>query len=1320
MYALDILVSPKAGHIWLDLEFGAWCWDFAAYRTSNIQPSTELSIEPIVIPLPQSLVASLKAGYCTHGSARNLAEIICAIQGKDRVDLKQFRQYLRDIGDEAHPPYRGRLANSLAHAILEVTGSDMMSTLLTAQFPAVAPAALFYFGPTYQVVYQRLSQLYERLGLGNHTTPKPLDERTGGHRIPPNEVVLKGWILLVDRIEVERHQVSKARSFDEARIAVNTLMRYLCAAFIIQCGHRGSRLDQLSFGALASSDSFMVIHDKELNDQFLRAQPRLLPKTAIIRTVVEIALDCHSLMAKRSGLQDPKPRSLDTPAFAQFEGSEKIEVHPVHTRDVAGLIFEMFDGAPINFSRSVWVTSLDSFGCDRWLIRAFTGHARDITRTSGPFFDVPVTEAAKRLKDSMEAIGPKVFGDCAPTRSEKTCARKMQLPRIQGLEQARSKKQFPDPIATLIPVTQDILVAAELAKSLRSAIFNGSLATEPAESLLLHLLFVDLCPNTDVALLAVCEPPARFVEELVRPALKWDRDHFIHPVLLPLTSPSAQLLGILDDKKTTKSVLLSGLVRALQLVAGHHPEISTAEGIWENLSFWSQSFRRLYLPPSMLGCSHPEIPAPCLNLGSWQRLSGVFPKNLQVSAISPHTTKSTTYQKSSDVKELGKVLNHFSDSTLRLGEKRQRAIDAIKAINCIELLWTPIGLWLKDWLQDELARSRDGTNGSYQLSSLATYYSSLTQVRNIQALEDPREWEEDEWRSYIAALHMATTNKPLNNGEPVCDRTRHSSLAVIHSLNRRGLYVPRGIYSLLSEGIDKLAKVDSASSILITTKDNDTAQNLIAHWLTEEPDSLLLSQIRSHIEVNVPVRASDLGNLKRKCLTASGGLIIGRSGFNDIKNEQSIRVWPIGNLEVTHLTELRQMLMRYQPIGDLLLRGSGTPLEVQDDIRVAELMNQALKCATGDPRARRHSMRATTLQNLAWPGWQGIARKYLRGELGNEELNKWVEDDISGWTTLAQACFAAGHSGITTALSNYLAGWPAVHALLVHSINSTCEVTPRYTHSIGLSDAALRKARSRSKSAQRFSTWDWYERQVFAKGHWEVVDDGDQVESEKFRPLAESNTTNVVTKVAELKLQGVPKRNALRYLGLRCLSMPFENAIGICKLNQSTAFALEGVLPTESINTSLVRRARAGPEARGISGNIRLLQSDLGEGLLAWVEGLDSNVLDFASQVFIRESPEDRSVLSKAMWSSLAACLPQATSILVQRGKAHMSDSELSNYLRSQRVEFRAARDLGFRPFVSIVPLEKTNRVLQSRLTSIARVLILCTKQLAKLNEAKQ
>ena len=119
----------------------------------------------------------------------------------------------------------------------------------------------------------------------------------------------------------------------------------------------------------------------------------------------------------------------------------------------------------------------------------------------------------------------------------------------------------------------------------------------------------------------------------------------------------------------------------------------------------------------------------------------------------------------------------------------------------------------------------------------------------------------------------------------------------------------------------------------------------------------------------VPVRSGDVSSLASDCLTPAGGLVIKRAGYDVHKNQNAVRVIPLSLQEAQIVRAKIETLNSHFGDRPLLLRGHGSVVDGLRDHRLAAEWGAALKLAVADASARPHSIRATTLQEIAWPDW---------------------------------------------------------------------------------------------------------------------------------------------------------------------------------------------------------------------------------------------------------------------------------------------------------------------------------------------------------------
>jgi hypothetical protein len=1083
-------------------------------------------------------------------------------------------------------------------------------------------------------------------------------------------------------------------------------MSLLAAAFVVHSAHRCQRFDQLTYGALVSQLCFLVVHDKNMLDEASRSHPRLLAQTEQLKSIIATAVSCREQVLRKLLGRLPPP-TVDSPVFATFIDEAHLRELTVLPADISNIISSYFDGAASNFGRTLWITRLDEAGVDRWLTRTLSGHVRDITRTTGAFFDMPPATAASKLARCMDALQTTLFGSSALAPSSipfLSLLPNQSRPRYTVT--TRQSKMAPHLI--LEPITADTLMAGALAEQVRKAIRNAKTLNLTFRSrLLLHLIFIDLFDGEAISIPAVEAPGEWFTTDKPRPGLAWKRAHFVHSHWFPLSAESALLF---QKVGTTRAKRLD-LVSEIQMFIGQALSVSLGDDVLTQISDWARAFKRLYFPPALLSSSTPYVETPCLNPASISRLSQskehpAASENLRKHSVRPRV------KVSDDLERLGKVLNHFGDTNKRLGERRKRAVDALADIAKLPDAWSPCGQFLKDWIVEELERSRDNTMGRYEVSSLSTYFSRLKTAMN-STLGDPYDWEAAEWAAYVTDLEVRFGNKDFVTGDVLSIGCQNALAAVARSLSRRRYGVPQELWGYLNLTSHDDSSRDSASAVLFTFENLDVVEKTLESTLGDFTPNLLRCLFRLQCGSVIPMRAGEFGGLKKVSITGGGGLVIERAGFNNIKNQQSIRVVPLQPADQQKIELLAARLRNYVTAGDLLLRGTGRGADLDEDLLSIADLAFALKLVADDPKARPHSLRATSLQNLAWPDWQSILKEHLNCQLAAADLIEWVNGQNQAWLSTASAAAAAGQSGIASALHNYLAGWTLVHSLHASALTLKLPHSNTYPVSLGLSDDAHRQAKSRANrlAPSSFELSDWLQQRIRNR---EPV----TLKSPKVNVAKLALHPSLTDKASKSSLSGIPSRKdaiELDQESLRCLTMlslggtpnSLQNDL---RLSSGLIENLVSRVPPSSLIAECNKRARHGVEPRGLEAQLRLVESDAGTQLIDWLTQLNARQMTLAMYGLLWFYPEVIHFTAYQVddWQQLAATLPSNLTIRVHVGKNHLSKAEM-HFEAQSNLAFKPERDLGSHHRISIhLKSGPDNRVQSARLTSVTQLLLLC------------
>ena len=134
-------------------------------------------------------------------------------------------------------------------------------------------------------------------------------------------------------------------------------MEHLCAAFILQVAHRGTRLELLTGQALLTDHELGVIHDKDDTTKRERQHARLMPWTPAVKQILAAAVECHAVIHQTSRGQAVLIQP-DSPLFCKFSQATDRAGDSVTSQAIGLVIQRHFKGAPINVGRSIWVTGL--------------------------------------------------------------------------------------------------------------------------------------------------------------------------------------------------------------------------------------------------------------------------------------------------------------------------------------------------------------------------------------------------------------------------------------------------------------------------------------------------------------------------------------------------------------------------------------------------------------------------------------------------------------------------------------------------------------------------------------------------------------------------------------------------------------------------------------------------------------------------------------------------------------------------------------------------------------------------------------------------
>lgn len=672
--------------------------------------------------------------------------------------------------------------------------------------------------------------------------------------------------------------------------------------------------------------------------------------------------------------------------------------------------------------------------------------------------------------------------------------------------------------------------------------------------------------------------------------------------------------------------------------------------------------------------------------------------------------------KGADLAELQNCLAKHMLQAERLGERQARAKKCIRDIEQSGVQYGAPGRWLRDWILHELERSAHLVKKSYALSSLHTYSTTLLlAVNQLPLYTDPYEWQEDEWIHFALLLnskcaHIHAAVRDDSDRTALGERAKHALSALALSLVRREHYIPQELMKMIGETGPQSPHGSASSTLILHKSVSQCVQSFHAIYANYPLDALQL-EARAVLGHAIPMRSAEFGSLFVDFITEAGGLVIERAGYDTHKGDNAVRVAPLKEPQRTRVLELREKIKQYQGDQELLLRGNGSVEAGLRDQEHVAVFSDILKCVTGDPLARPHSLRAVALQEIAWPDWQSMAHRYLNLDVTACEISAWQVDLYSQWTRVSQGAAVAGHGDLRSALGNYLAAWALVYGIHCAGLLSALSPGPKLLNTLEIDSAALRKSRERAKSSQgsdentsiHFDPWHWVSRHLERKVKRVDVPRSDGIDA--LEPTSSRLPQKMETPIARLN----PACSVL-YLSLRILGQHPGIALEQSTVPLSLLIELERVLPAQQLTSDATRRARSDVRPRGKAANIALAVSMLGRDLITWQLGLSADDQSSLKRVLLAEPSciEVFGEASKATWLRLIAEFPMALCFQIQRGSRHINSDELKFVSQTRgRITLAPNPHIGVRPIVSIGLITKKNRVVSARLTSVSKAIAL-------------
>jgi hypothetical protein len=1194
------------------------------------------------------------------------------------------------------------------------------------------------------MMLSRIAAVYSRLGLGAPAAA-PISGRIGCTKVLDVAVLHDGSRSLVREIDAARTKTISSSNNADLLENASEWLALSAAAFVIETAHRGTKLWCLTFGAVILHPHAMVVNDKEDGD---RIRPRLIPKTARIQAILAGCLECHEIVRTRCSPGEKTTVSPEDPLFVDWRDDGAGLVATALTTAVIAEIIRRHFHSDANAGRSQWVTYADEFGVDRWFVRLLTGHARDVSRLDGPYFDIAPLEACRQAQDVLQHLGGQIFGPWLPTN----CSPSQPLFDLTVAATPQDSRTFsdrvPDPRTLLPPLSTDTVVGWTVARAMRQLLFAGQIDARPDVIAFFSEVLVDHVVDPDIALAAVCRPAQyikRYGECL---GVLWNRLHFLHPTWIPLRPTTVRLIDLAGEfGPLTPEVVRTHVTEALGSL-GFVKFPTDPDARIAALLEVAAAFRRLEFPTSINALGHPLVPAPALSDLSLMRLSGVQLPHVDFSVN--RKLRNSRREKGDDISYILHVVAQAADTRMRHGETQKRAAMCLNDLEGASIVWTPFGRWLLEITQDQLTQTYNDPRNGLKVSSWHTYLCSITTAA-VDPHDDPREWDEHNWHEWIdrvdagcrtAEQPSATSDDP---GGPkrraaardrlVCDRARHALSAVVASVQRLQQHVPASVRARLQLKTTTIVPYSSASATVILDGDHAAVDKLLERTHAEHPGDLVLLRFRTQLARIVPVRSGDTSSTRSNCITPGNAVTFDPVGYNVHKTNAAVRSVSVSADDARSLRFCLADLERYFGPQPFACRTDGSPAAGIRDARLAHDCSRALKAVTGDAAAREHSVRAWTMQKITWPGWQGLAGNLLAGELTPLGAAAWSASLDQDWLRTARAMAAAGHADLRAGFGGYFAAWPLVWSYRAAASLAGIQVGAEFVRQLGIDPAALRKARSRAMSraarteviqqtptadvhVRPFDELEWLTSQCVQRNRerWEFL----APKPSTTKPIAggTSSETRPSSMAGPLVVDAASPTapdplkvsvQTVMYVAARALGLPRERAIERLDVTFGQALELERAIPNEKLVTGARRRAQSAPSNRGAAGDIETALGEVGITILRWLMRLPE--VDFRQLCEVLHS-DSLPLDHLEFWRRLKPTIPDDLGIGLRIGKNYIKPEQMSDYGHLEPgIRLTVDKRIGAKTIASAYR-DPENTVESARMTAVMRVQALALKQL--------
>jgi hypothetical protein len=1058
--------------LWLDVDAGLLHWNLnrVVQRDSPDPVLLENSYRPssiIRLPLPTLVVSTLKILKSSDSEACKLENLLFGPVPDKAELLRRYEQFIKLGDSSSHCPRPSRFAYSFGRSVLKTTGQDVVAALTSLDFALAAPGQLHYVCLNESVLFDALDKTYSFLGLGETARPQN-NGYIGSPLRPRNDVIVKAWKKQREESDRLKRLITPRMSIRDFIAIYNQLSFFYLGAITFLSGHRGTRLERLTYPMLFSSEEFLTISDKESSEY---SAYRVLPRFQSLDAILEAY---QSLLCSLSNRIDRHDRKLakrltdislgkrkNCPLFFILrENGKTWELMPIRTKHLADYFLTNF-GAARNFARHFWLSQLIESGTPRMLPRFFLGHARRGVEPHGAAGGVSVRTACKAIGPMLSSTADSFgFRNLAPVRL--SSYQSARVPFLFPRTLAKLESDFVadyigsldvlghtgSAIAESCPFDKMTLAGHATILHLRRRFVSETASLEPWPRLLVALIVFD--GVFDSRLLEAAWPSIS--ERLVRvgqtPILELSLANGMRPLLLQTPSAACLNQAIAQPAISFQQVCreVSGWTEA---VAGF--SFSAPLNAITFLCSLMMRWMRIEISPWLMTASRPDFSASCISLRSLARTAYGRPALLSADEPTPPLSgRSARTQFETEINDLAKVVNDIADTKKKYGENRKRLqlLHAALIAHLRESSLSPLAIDVAAWLTHEVT-----TEYPLEVSSIASYLSKLkdglTELDQEASFED---LDPDEWLQLQELVEKGHVGEQL--------KQRKSILRRFSSYWRgRGCAVPGAIFAAADGAA---AEISHASAIYVSRRDVERVETLIGEHFSSQPLLCKKAEVKLSLCSHAPFRSGEISRVRSVDIgTNPPTVFITSSGFSHLKNQRHSR----GSVQLGEIQH-QKLLSLGSTVGYLSTQNSGYVWLLDDPGRrfsdVDELdhaLGLALRLVTGEDKARIHSLRGGAVAKIVTPLADDVLVSLSEG---TPLCLPTPSVDDHEWLKISIAAHQARHSRQLTTIRYYCATWPIQLFFELSKALESVPVDDGYaTYVDGLRPDALRQALSR-------------------------------------------------------------------------------------------------------------------------------------------------------------------------------------------------------------------------------------------------------------------